>query len=271
MTGPLPAPVPLVDIHCHLVPGVDDGARTTEDAIAWLESFRDSGIRRVVTTPHLSASHVAGSWRERIESRYLDLKEAARERVPEIELSLSFELRIDEPEADLSDPALGLGGGALLVEFPQLILPAYPDLMLSSVSDQGWRPVLAHPERYTGIGRSYECIERWREAGVVMLVNVGSLLGDHGPEAERVARRMLAAGHVDCLASDHHGRESRSTSLRMGWDRLAEAGHAGIADLLTSANPAALLKGKPCEPVQGTDLSSPLVKRLRRMVRGGSE
>jgi hypothetical protein len=82
---------------------------------------------------------------------------------------------------------------------------------------------------------------------------------------------MLAAGHVDGLASDHHGRESRSTSLRVGWDRLAEAGHTAIADLLTSANPGALLKGKPVEPVPGTDLSSPLVKRLRRMVRGGSE
>jgi len=271
VTGRKTPPVPLVDIHCHLVPGVDDGARTTEDAIAWLQSFRDNGIRRVVTTPHLSASHVAGSWRDRIESRYLDLKEAAREQVPDVELSLSFELRIDEPEADLSDPGLGLGGGALLVEFPQLILPAYPDLMLASVTDQGWRPALAHPERYAGIGRSYEWVERWREAGVIMVVNVGSLLGDHGPEAERVARRMVASGHVDCLASDHHGRESRSTSLRMGWDWLAEAGHAAVADLLTSVNPAALLKGKPCEPVAAVDLSSPLVKRLRRMVQRGSE
>jgi protein-tyrosine phosphatase len=261
---------PLVDLHCHLVPGVDDGARTVEDAIHWLESFRDSGILRVATTPHLSASHASSPWRDRIEARFLDLKRIADEQVPEVELTLSFEVRIDEPEADLSDRGLGLGGGTLLVEFPQLMLPAYPELMLSSVSEQGWRLALAHPERYTGIGRSYGHVERWREAGALMFVNVGSLLGEYGPEAERVARQMIASGHADCLASDHHGRDSRSTSLRMGWDRLAEAGYLEIADLLCATNPAAVLRGDPVEPVPAADLSLPLVRRLRRMVRGGT-
>jgi protein-tyrosine phosphatase len=250
---------------------VDDGARSTEDAIRWLESFRDSGVERVVTTPHLSASHVSGSWRDRIESRFLELKSAADDRVPEVDLTLSFEVRIDEPEADLSDPRLGLGGGALLVEFPQLMLPAYPDVMLSSVAEQGWRPVLAHPERYTGIARHYECIERWRESGVIMMVNVGSLLGEHGPEAERVARQMLARGDADCLASDHHGRDARSTSLRTGWNRLAERCGSEIADVMASINPSAILRGEPCDPVPAADLTSPVVKRLRRMVRGGSD
>ncbi len=268
MSGDLVPSVPLVDLHCHLVPGVDDGARSTEDAIHWLEAYRAAGIRRVVTTPHLSASHVASSWRDRIERRFEELKRVADERVPEVSLALSFEIRIDEPEADLSDRSLALGGGALLVEFPQLMLPAYPDLMLASVADQGWRPALAHPERYTGIGRSYDWIERWREAGVLLVVNVGSLLGEHGPEAERVAYQMLARGHADCLASDHHGRDGRSTMLRAGWDRIAEAGQEGVADLLASANPEAILAGEPCEPVSPVDLSSSLVKRLRRMVRG---
>jgi len=258
----------LVDLHCHLVPGVDDGARSTEDAIHWLEEFKDAGIRRVVTTPHLSASHVESSWRDRIERRFEELKREADDRVPGVDLTLSFEIRIDEPEADLTDPGLALGGGAMLVEFPQLMLPAYPDLMLASVSNQGWRPVLAHPERYTGIGRSYEWIERWREAGVVMVVNVGSLLGEHGPESERVAYQMLARGHADCLASDHHGRDGRSTLLRAGWDRLVTAGHEEVADLLTSENPAAILAGETTEPVPPVDLASSLVKRLRRMVRG---
>jgi protein-tyrosine phosphatase len=265
--GPIPS-VPLVDLHCHLVPGVDDGARTTEDAILWLEAFRDAGVRRVVTTPHLSASHVASSWRDRIEGRFEELKGEADRRVPEVDLALSFEIRIDEPEADLSDPGLELGGGALLVEFPQLMLPAYPDLMLASVSNQGWRPALAHPERYTGIGRSYDWIERWREAGVLMVVNVGSMLGEHGPEAQRVSHQMLARGHADCLASDHHGRDGRSTMLRAGWERLAEAGHEVVADLLASANPEAILAGEKCEPVPPVDLASSLVRRLRRMVRG---
>jgi protein-tyrosine phosphatase len=250
------------------VPGVDDGARTVEDAISYLESFRDMGIRRVVTTPHLTASHVQSAWRQKIESRFQALHAAARERVPEVELTLSFEIRIDEPESDLSDPDLGLGGGALLVEFPQLMLPAFPDLMLTSVQEQGWRVALAHPERYTGIGRSYGWIERWREAGALMVVNVGSLLGEYGPEAEQVSRLMLARGHVDCLASDHHARSGRSTSLRDGWDRLSLSPTPDAADLLTMANPARILAGEECEPVPPVDLSSAIVRRLRKMVKG---
>jgi protein-tyrosine phosphatase len=268
MNSELSPSVELVDLHCHLVPGVDDGARSTEDAIRWLDEFGKAGVRRVVTTPHLSASHVESSWRDRIERRYEELKREADKRVSGVNLTLSFEIRIDEPEADLSDPGLALGGGSMLVEFPQLVLPAYPDLMLTSVSSQGWRPVLAHPERYTGIGRSYDWIERWRADGVLLVVNVGSLLGEHGPEPERVAHRMLAEGHADCLASDHHGRDGRSTLLRAGWDRLATAGHEGIADLLMSGNPKAILAGEPCAAVPPVDLSSSLVKRLRRMVRG---
>jgi len=257
----------LTELHCHLVPAVDDGARSLEDAIDWLRAFRGQGIDRVVTTPHLSASHARGRWRARIEERYAALAEAAGS-IDGLELSLSFEIRIDEPEADLSDRGLGLGGGALLVEFPQLMLPAFPDRMLESVADQGWRPVLAHPERYTGIGGAYSWIPRLREAGVLMCVNAGSPWGEHGPEAERVARRMLAEGHVDCLASDHHGREARSTSLREVHDRLAKAGHAKSAELLTAGNPAAILAGADCASVPPIDLASGLVRRLRRMVKG---
>jgi len=267
-SGPRSAAKPeLTELHCHLVPTVDDGARTPEDAIRWLRAFRDEGIRRVVTTPHLSASHARGRWRDRIEERYAKLAAEAAE-IDGLELSLSFEIRIDEPEADLSDRALGLGGGALLVEFPQLMLPAFPDRMLESVTAHGWRPVLAHPERYTGIGGAYAWIPRLREAGAVMCVNAGSPWGEHGPEAERVSRRMLAEGHVDCLASDHHGREARSTSLRDVHDRLAKAGFADAAELLTASNPAAILAGSECAAVPPVDFSSGLVRRLRRMVKG---
>ncbi|MDT8436531.1 MAG: CpsB/CapC family capsule biosynthesis tyrosine phosphatase [Gemmatimonadota bacterium] len=265
MTGPRP---PLTDLHCHLVPAVDDGARTLEDAIGWLETFRDEGILRVVTTPHLSGSRVRGTWRDRIETAWKELEREAATRVPEVELSLSFEIRIDEPDLDLSDRRLGLGGGALLVEFPQLVLPAFPDRMLAGVAEAGWRPVLAHPERYTGIGAAYGWIERWRAAGVVLCVNAGSLRGEHGAEAERVARRMLALGHADLIASDHHAREDRAPSLRAVRDGLARAGYEEAADLLAAENPQALLAGEACRPVPPVDLSPGLVRRLRRWVKG---
>lgn len=263
----------LVDIHCHLVPGVDDGAETVEAGVAALSAFRDSGVTRVVTTPHLDAGHAASPRRGRIERAFDDLAEAASLAVPEVELTLGYELRIDDPEVDLSDRELGLGGGgAILVEFPQLALPAYSGRMLEVVREQGWLPVLAHPERYAGIAGSYEWIERWRDMGVVLCVNAGSLLGEHGKPAQQVARRMLASGHADLLGSDHHARPHRCTLLRAGYDFLAAVDDEAFrqaAVLLTETNPRAVLAGEPPRPVPPLEAPAGWLGRMRRKLLGG--
>lgn len=236
-----------------------------------LVSFRDAGINRVVTTPHLDGARASGQRRERIESAFRELAAAAEETVPEVQLELAFEIRIDDPEADLSDRSLGLsGGGAILVEFPQLTMPAYSGRMLGVVVDQGWVPVLAHPERYSGIEMGYDWVRRWRELGTVMCLNVGSLLGEHGPEASRVAYRMLADGQADIVASDHHARPRRSTLLREGWDVLT-AGESETAveaaRTLMVTNPRRLLAGEALLPVPGVEQSGWL-RRLKRRLLG---
>lgn len=243
-----------------------------ETAIEALRAFRDSGVRRVVTTPHLDAGHVRSSRRGRIEAAYARLAEAAGE-IPEVQVELAYEIRIDDPEVDLSDRGLGLSdGGALLVEFPRLALPAYSGRMLEVVRDQGWRPVLAHPERYAGIGQAYHWIVRWRDMGVVLCMNVGSLLGEHGREAEQVARRMLAEGHADLMGSDHHARPERSTLLRRGHDFLAgqeDPRFTEAAGILTHRNPEAVLGGTPLAAVPPLEVSSGWVGRMRRKFLGG--
>lgn len=270
---PLTARPALVDLHCHLVPGVDDGAETVESALAALRSFRDSGVVRVVTTPHLDAGHVHSSRRERIEGAFRMVEEAAAAEFPELQFELAYEIRIDDPEVDLSDRGLGLsGGGAILVEFSQLALPAYSPRMLEVVRRQDWTPVLAHPERYSGIAAAYEWIRHWREMGVVMCVNVDSLLGGHGREAQQVARRMLASGHVDLIGSDHHARPHRSTLLREGYDLLVERGDAETeraARLLFERNPSAVLTGESLQPVPALELDPGWLGRVRRKLLGG--
>jgi len=260
----------LVDLHCHFVPGVDDGARDVTEAIAQLVEYDRQGIRTVVTTPHLAASAAHGQWRDAIEAAFEELAEAASRECPGIDLSRSFEFRLDDPDADLSDRSIGLGeGDRLLVEFPMLAMPAYPDRMLEIVLAAGWIPVLAHPERYSGVERAYGWIARWREVGALTCVNAGSLWGEHGGEAQRVVRRMLADSSVDLIASDNHARPHRAATVRQAWDYLAEAGCEEQATLLTAVNPAAVLAGdrltgvSPCEPRSGW------MDRLRRLVTGG--
>lgn len=255
------------------MPGVDDGAETIETALDALRSFRDSGVTRVVTTPHLDAGHARTARRGRIEAAFERLAEEAATHVPGVELELGYEVRIDDPEVDLSDRALGLSrGGAILVEFPQLALPAYSARMLDVVREQEWIPVLAHPERYVGIGQAYEWVPRWREMGVVQCMNVGSLLGEHGRDAQMVARRMLASGHADLLGSDHHARPHRSTLLRRGRDFLEEqedVRFAEVARLLTEVNPLALVEGRPLTTVPMLEMPSGWLDRMRRRLLGG--
>lgn len=263
----------LVDLHCHLVPGVDDGAESVESALAALRSFRDSGVVWVVTTPHLDAGHVWTTRHERIETAFGRIAEAAAAELPELRFELAYEIRIDDPEVDLSDRSLGLSdGGAILVEFPQLALPAYSPRMLDIVRQQGWTPVLAHPERYSGIAVAYEWIRQWREMGVVMCMNVGSLLGEHGRDAQEVARRMLASGHADLIGSDHHARPHRSALLREGFDLLVERGGAETekaARLLFETNPGAVLAGEALRPVPPLELEAGWLGRVRRKLWGG--
>lgn len=260
----------MVDLHCHFVPGVDDGARDVEEALAQLRAYDRLGIRTVVTTPHLAASAAHGEWRDGIEAAFFELRAAAAQECPAIDLSRSFEFRLDDPDADLSDRSIGLGdGGRLLVEFPMLAMPAYPDRMLEIVLAEGWVPVLAHPERYAGVERSFGWIDRWRDMGALMCVNAGSLWGAHGPEAQRVAHRMLEESLVDLVASDNHARPGRTNTVREAWDFLAEAGCEEQATLLTSVNPAAVLSGEEPVAVPPCALRSGLVDRLRRFVTGG--
>ncbi len=270
---PLIAEPALVDLHCHLVPGVDDGAESVESALAALRSFRDSGVVRVVTTPHLDAGHVRTGRRERIEEAFRRVAEEAAAELPDLRFELGYEIRIDDPEVDLSDRGLGLSdGGAILVEFPRLALPVYSPRMLDVVRQQGWTPVLAHPERYSGIGASYEWIRHWREMGVLMCMNVGSLLGEHGRDAQQVARRMLASGHADLIGSDHHARPHRSTLLRRGFDLLVERGGDEMeeaARLLVEINPSAVLSGDPVWPVPPLELEAGWLGRVRRKLLGG--
>lgn len=263
---------PLTDLHCHFVPGVDDGAPTREDALRYLGEFVQTGIRTVCTTPHLPGLEVGGARQAAIEAVFADLADEARRSLPSLSLSLAFEVRLDDPEIDFTHPSLALGeGDRVLVEFPMLSLPAYPDHMLAVVTEQGRVPVLAHPERYYGVEKAYGWVERWREAGAILCVNAGSLWGEYGPEAERVARRMLALGHADLLASDHHGRPHRDFTLRRAYDLLADRGAENAADVLLAANPAAVLEGGELHPVPPVSLGEEgLFGRLRRAMRGGT-
>jgi protein-tyrosine phosphatase len=204
--------VPLVDLHSHVLPGVDDGAQDLPQALDALQALQDQGVTRVVATPHFRASLLENPSRAEarlalFDEAYRDLSAALQTTDLTIALGRACEFKLDAPVADLSDPRLRLEGTRYaLVEFGSFQLPPFAGNQLRAVHDAGWTPVLAHPERYFGIEDVLDRASRWVSEGTLLQVNVKSLAGGYGSMARQVAGELLARGWVTCVAGDYHAR-----------------------------------------------------------------
>lgn len=247
----------MIDIHTHLLPGVDDGSPKADHSALVITRLHAEGVRGIVCTPHLNASRA----RNAPFDEHAELLADLRDRAPhDLVLYSGFEIMLDTPSADLSDPRLGLGESkARLVEFPRRGLPPDATEQLMHIRSQGLVPVVAHPERYAGC--TSETIAAWRELGAVIQCDAMALLG--GGPMTGLARAMLGAGQVDIIASDNHGdRRTQGTAVR--W--LGEFGAEEQAGLLTHENPALLLAGEPLRPVAPVRFQRGVFERLRELI-----
>ncbi len=249
----------MIDIHSHLLPGVDDGSPSIEVSVRVLERFRAGGVEVLVCTPHLMASDAAGAPYHQHRQILGDLR-AAAPAVPE--LKLGWEIMLDVPGADLRHPQLGLAGSkAVLVEFPRLSIPPHAAEELFRLRMSGIIPVLAHPERYAGCTVAH--VEEWRRVGAVIQMDGAALLGSNRMAA--LAREMLAHGCTDLIASDNHG-DSRSLAPVREW--LLEWGTEEQANLLTRDNARRLLADEPIRAVPPLVVKKGMLAQLKAMVLG---
>lgn len=251
----------MIDLHSHVIPGVDDGARSLESAARVLARFAADGVTTLVCTPHLKASEAVTAPVALVTQRLDELRGRAGKAAPA--LRLGWEIMLDEPGMPIGRAALRLGGApAVLVEFPRSGIPPRATNELARIRESGVVPVLAHPERYWGVSVAH--VNEWRSVGAVMQVDVAPLLseGDRG----RVARMLLEQGLVHLLASDNHGD---ARALRPARDWLLELGAAGHAQLLTERNPMHVLAGEPVEEVPPLALPRGVLARLRELLLGG--
>jgi protein-tyrosine phosphatase len=250
----------VIDIHTHLLPGVDDGSPSVDVSVPILERFTEEGVEVVVCTPHLHASRVAQAPHEQYETIFGQLRSRTPRRLT---LLRGWEIMIDVPHADLRDRRLGLGGSrAVLVEFPRMHVPATAEGELLRLRMSGVIPVLAHPERYWGCTPAM--VRAWRTSGAAIQMDGAMLLG--GRNASKLARDLLAEGLVDCIASDNHG-DNRSLAAARQW--LHEIGASEQADLLTRGNARRLLDGETPLPVAPLpNVERGMLARLKQLVLG---
>ena len=245
---------PIIDLHSHLVPGVDDGTRTVEESLEALRGLFREGVRAAVTTPHLLIPHLPTQ--ESVEReldrhrRAFDELEAAcqgREDIPAIHLGQE----IWAPDAAavrrvVHRPDVGLPGRFLLVEFGFDLQGTHNDVV-RAVLDSGRQIVIAHPERYRYLPgmRPLEVMRTWQELGALLKVNVGSLNGHYqgsSPGSEQLSWEMAAAGLIDVLATDHHGPRRSGVSSLEALNTLIARGEQVLAERAMSEIPGRIMR-----------------------------
>jgi protein-tyrosine phosphatase len=261
------SPRTVIDLHTHILPGLDDGPGNTAGALAMARAAVAAGTRAVATTSHINRSFGLGP-EDLAEARAGLSAELAAAGI-ELELLGGGEIA-PERLPDLSDDqlrALTLGpGGCILLECPFPPIGAAMELMVADLQRRGFSVLLAHPERSATFQREPRRLQRLVEMGATAQVTAGSLDGGFGETARRAALRMLEAGHVHVIASDSHDPAYRPPNPRLADPSLA-ARYGDVADQLrwmTQAAPAALVAGTPLPERPPLPRRAGMRGRLRR-------
>jgi protein-tyrosine phosphatase len=248
------SPIAIVDLHSHLVPGVDDGTRTVVESIQALAGLFREGVRAVVTTPHLLVPYLdsdeAIQQELEVQRKAFDhLVEACAGRADLPSLWLGQEILAPDAATArrvASRADVGLPGRFLLVEFGFELQGNHNDV-IRAVLDAGRQIVVAHAERYHYLpGHDpLEVMRTWQELGALLQVNVGSLSGHYrgsSPRSERLAWEMVGSGLVDVLATDHHGPRRSGVSPREALDTLIARGERVLAHRAMADIPGRILR-----------------------------
>jgi protein-tyrosine phosphatase len=236
-----------VDLHCHLLPGIDDGSATLEAALAHARRLDAEGVRDVACTPHIKADLFDVPVRE-LRERRAALQAAIDDEGLRVRLhpggELAHEDALTRAPAELAMIAQGPEGARwLLLECPFAGLDEEFTAAAQRLTVLGYGLLLAHPERAAGVlGPGRDRLESLCSAGAVLQVNVCSLLGNHGLEIQETATALVRSGSAFCLASDGHPG-TREHTLQLGFHLLLRAGASSLqAYRLTQANPRFLLR-----------------------------
>ena len=237
----------MVDLHSHIVPGVDDGVRSLDDAVRLAEAAGAEGVRAIAATPHVRDDYPTTP--EQMEDGVAQVRRRLAEAGVSVEVLHGGEVAIDRIAAtsrdDLLRFSLAQTGRYLLVEFPYYGWPLALDGMIRTLGAIGLAAVLAHPERNADVQARPARLEAAVEAGALVQVTAASLDGRLGGSARRTAKDLLKLRLVHVLASDAHGPEIREAGLAAA---ARSVGDDRLAAFLTTDAPAAVAAGEPVPP-----------------------
>lgn len=240
----------MIDIHSHILPGVDDGAKTTEVALDMLRMAIDSGVTTQVLTPHIHPGTFDNN-RAELEARFRVFRDKVEAANLPITVLLGAELRIgiDIMQLAASDaiPSLGLfqGKRTFLLEFPPDVIPHGSAHLVQWLLKRNVLPIVVHPERNRTFAAHEDKLKTLIDLGCPIQITAGSLRGKFGKDAQRMAEALLQADTVAVIASDSHNTSSRAPDLHQGYQAAINlVGHAA-ASRMVKDHPQALTQANP--------------------------
>lgn len=236
----------MVDIHSHILPGIDDGPKTIEDSIAMVQMAADAGTTDIVATPH-SDLHFKFQ-PELIEARIIELSQACGS-ILRIHRGCDFHLHWDNIQDALEHPTRYTINGKryLLVEFSELLIPKSTDGVFSRMQKANIIPVVTHPERNGLLHGRLDTLKAWTDTGVRVQVTGQSFTGQFGKAARSVAEELMNRNLVHFIASDAHDIHNRPPVLTEAYEYIAKHYGESRAERLFKTNPQAALAGEPIE------------------------
>ena len=235
----------MIDVHCHVLPGIDDGAQSLEDALALARACAATGVTHLYATPHV----YVGRWENRrstIREQYELFKHALEVFHVPLVLGMAGEVRLSGEVLELLAgdelPFLGETGGyrTMLLELPDGGIPVGSDRLVRHLVDQRIRPLIVHPERNKAVMDDHERIRPFVEMGCYLQLTAASVIGEFGSAAFRASHKLLREGWVTVVASDAHNLRGRAPRMDAAREYLAEHYGEELADELTRRGPARL-------------------------------
>ncbi len=241
----------MVDIHHHLLFGVDDGSKTLENSVAMVLMAVEDGITHIVATPHANDQYRYD--REHHEAILQQIRDALpAETASRITLGLGcdFHLNFENTEDSRKHKYRYTINAKdyLLVELPDNGLAPSTTEIFYAMRVQGLIPILTHPERNATLQRTQEKLREWMRGELLLQVTAGSVIGTFGPKAEELAWEFLEKQWVHFIASDAHNLDRRPPRLSEAYDLIADRLGKDTAERLCVTNPLAAFEGRPLPP-----------------------
>src|SRR5579864_6169343 len=236
----------MVDIHRHILAGLDDGPESLEESITMLQMAAESGTTDIVATPHANPRYTYDP--EIVDSKIAELQAASASDV-RIHRGCDFHLYYENIQQALLQPARYTINGKryLLVEFSEVTILKSAGEIFGRMQDAGITPVVTHPERNALLARNLDQVGRWVEAGCRVQVTAQSLFGRFGRKATAAAAKLMRRGLVHFIASDAHDAMDRPPVLAEAYRHVADEYGGPCAEVLFVTNPRAVLAGEMVE------------------------